>query len=64
MHSDQYVLAFSETISYDFVGFFFCCFTLFKGKIPLLLLTIAVACAASKEERFYFFKLLKHKKNS
>lgn len=63
MHSDQYVLAFSETISYDFVGFFFR-FTLFKGKIPLLLLTIAVACAASKEERFYFFKLLKHKKNS
>lgn len=28
-----------------------------------LLLTIAVACAAWKEERIYFVKLLKHKKN-
>lgn len=54
---DQHVLAFSETISYDSVGFL-----VLRSLSNLLLLTIAVECAESKEERFYFVKLLKHKK--
>lgn len=57
--TNQYVLAFSETISCDFDFFF--CFTLFNY---LALLIIAIAYAASKEDRLYFAKLLIHTKTA